>query len=75
MTTKINACKACKNSVLYEGMCLGLALDSSYKKLIPVVMHSPLLKDWIVKNSVHNAKIENENCNCESFIKVGHSLI
>lgn len=72
MTAKINACKICKNSVLHEGMCLGFALDSSYKQLIPVIIHSNLLENWVVENSAHNAKIENNNCNCKYLLKVGH---
>ena len=67
---KTNGCKICKNSVLHEGKCLGLAKNSNYTRLEPIDMHNPLLEDWIIENSVHEAIIENNNCNCQEFINV-----
>lgn len=53
-----------------EGICLGLAKNSDYSQFVPINMHSPLLEDWIIRNSVHKAIIENDNCNCKKFIKI-----
>lgn len=67
---KTNACKICQNSIMNEGICLGLAKNSDYSQFVPINMHSPLLEDWIIGNSVHKAIIENDNCNCKKFIKI-----
>lgn len=67
-----NACEICKNSVLHDGMCLGLAKDATgatYSQLKPIKCGSSLLKDWVIENSVTNAIIEGDSCNCKSFIK------
>lgn len=66
---KTNACKICKNSVLYQGICLGLAKNSDYSRLEPVNIGDSILDDWVVENSVTNATIKNKSCNCESFVK------
>lgn len=65
-----NACEICKNSVLHDGMCLGLAKDATYSQLESIKCDSSLLKDWVIENSVTNAIIKNGNCNCKSFIKI-----
>lgn len=66
---KINACKICKNSVLNNGMCLGLAKNSDYSKLEPVNIGSSILDDCFIENSVTNAIINDENCSCQSFVR------
>lgn len=66
---KINACEICKNSVLHQGMCLGLAKNSDYSKLEPVNIGNSILDDWIVENSVTNGTIKDNSCNCQSFVR------
>mgnify|MGYP001797705981 CR=1 FL=1 len=65
----INACKICKSSVLNEGICLGLAINKDLSKIKPIEWGSSLLENWLVENSVHDAKIEENNCNCQYFVK------
>ena len=47
---KTNTCKICQNSIMNEGICLGLAKNSDYSQFVPINMHSPLLEDWIIGN-------------------------
>lgn len=72
--TKVNACKICQNYVLSEGMCLGLAKNNTYKELVPTNIHSPLLEDWVIENSVREAIIKDGNCDCTSFKERGWKI-
>lgn len=65
-----NACEICQNSVLYDGICPGLAKDATYSLLKPISCGSSLLENGVIENSVTNAKIINGYCNCKSFFKI-----